>query len=351
MSRSRPLRVCLYGLGAIGSATARALLANPDMRITGVIDIDPRKTGRDLHSLLRMRGNSGIKVVADAADALSSSAHDVVIHSTGSRLKLIAAQLEEIVGAGFPCVTSCEEMAFPEAAAPGLARRLDRAARAKGVALLGAGVNPGFVMDALVLALSGATREVDHIIVERVLDPLSRRKVFQKKVGLGMTWKEANHLVSEASMGHIGLKESAHLIARGMGWNITNVVEDVRVLCADEAPKARSRRASHPDAPVTGLQQTLIAKSGRTERIRMEMLMQAGVEGAHDAIAINGHPGLNLWIQGGIPGDEATVSCLINAALHAVAPPRTGLLTVLDLPLRPSFRSNGASRPPAEVTA
>jgi 4-hydroxy-tetrahydrodipicolinate reductase len=243
-------------------------------------------------------------------------------------------------------------MAFPEAAAPGLAGRRGGGAPADNVALLGAGVNPGFVMDALVLALSGATREVDLITVERVLDPLSRRKVFQKKVGIGMTWKEANKLVSEASMGHIGLKESAHLIARGLGWNITSVEEDVRVLCADEAPKARSRRASHPDAPVTGLQQTLIAKSGRTERIRMEMLMQAGVEGAHDAITINGHPGLNLWIQGGIPGDEATVSCLINAARHAVAPPRTGLLTVLDLPLRPThFRSNGASRPSAEVTA
>ena len=153
-------------------------------------------------------------------------------------------------------------------------------------------------------------------------------------------------------MGHIGLRESAHLIARGMGWNITSVDEDVRVLCADEVPKARSRRASRPDAPVSGLRQTLVAKSGRTERIRMEMVMQAGVEGAHDAIAITGQPPLNLWIQGGIPGDEATVSCLINAARHAVSPPRTGLLTVLDLPLRPNhFRSTGSSRPPAAATA
>lgn len=346
------MRVCLYGLGSIGSATARALLADPDVRITGAIDVDPRKTGRDLHSLLRMRGSSGVEVTADPAATLASGSHDIVIHSTGSRLKQIVAQLEQILAAGFPCVTSCEEMAFPEAAAPSLARRLDRAARAKGVALLGAGVNPGFVMDALVLALSGATREVEHIAVERVLDPLSRRRVFQKKVGIGMTWKEANRLVSDGSMGHVGLRESAHLVARGMGWNITSVDEDVRVLCADEAPKARSRRASDPDAPVTGLRQTLIARSGRTERLKMEMLMQAGVEGAHDAITINGHPGLNLWIQGGIPGDEATVSCLINAARHAVAPPRAGLLTVLDLPLRPShFRSSGSSRSPADATA
>jgi len=347
VSRSRPLRVCLYGLGAIGSATARALLSNPEFRVTGAIDVDPRKAGRDLRSLLRMRGVSGVTVTDNAASALVHGKHDVVIHSTGSRLKQVVPQLEEILRAGFPCVTSCEEMAFPEAAAPALARRLDKAARAKRVALLGAGVNPGFVMDALVLALSGATRDVEHISVERVLDPLTRRRVFQRKVGIGMTWREANKLVSEKVMGHVGLKESAQLVARGMGWNITSVDEDVRVLCADEAPKARSRRASQPDAPVTGLRQTLVAKSGRTERIRMEMLMEAGVEGAHDAIAITGQPGVNLWIQGGIPGDEATVSCLINAARHAVEPPHPGLLTALDLPLRPNhFRSNGMPRSP-----
>ena len=333
MSPARPLDVCLYGLGAIGSAVARAVAADPGFRITGAIDVDPAKAGRDLSAILKVRGLDGIRVGADASGVLRQSRPDVVVHSTGSRLRQIAAQLEEIIGNGIPCVTSCEEMAFPEAADAACARRLDRLARDQGVALFGAGVNPGFVMDLLVVALSGATRDVRHIGVERVLDPKTRRGVFQEKVGLGMSRREATRRVAEGSMGHVGLRESALLVARGMGWDITDIDEKIRVLSGDDKPRARRRRS--PGDPVRGLEQVLVAREGKTERIRMEMVMSAGVSGPHDAITIKGKPDLNLWIQGGIPGDQATVACLVNGMRKIVSPPRTGLLTVLDLPPGP----------------
>jgi hypothetical protein len=345
MTRSRrPLRVCLYGLGAIGGATARALLGSPSVRIAGVIDTDPRKIGRDMFSLLRMKGTSGLKVSGDAERTLRTKRFDVVIHSTGSRLEQIAPQLEGIIEAGVPCVSSCEEMVFPDGADPAIARRLDRLARRNGVALLGAGVNPGFVMDLLVLALSGAVRDISHISVERVLDPLARRKAFRKKVGLGMNFKEASREVTAGRMGHVGLRQSALLVARGLGWDITQIDEDVRILCGDEAPMRRTRRPSRPDAPVRGLQQTLVARTGSRARVHMVMVMEAATEAPHDAIAISGEPDLRLWIQGGLPGDQATVSCLVNGMEHLLNPPRKGLLTLLELPLRTARGGNTARR-------
>ena len=50
-----PVRVCLYGLGAIGCAVARALLLTPGVEITGAIDTAPTKAGRDLRSFLRRK--------------------------------------------------------------------------------------------------------------------------------------------------------------------------------------------------------------------------------------------------------------------------------------------------------
>ena len=335
-----PVRVLLFGLGAIGSAVAREVIASPGYEIAGAVDADPAKAGRDVRSVLRLKGTSGVLVSDDPVRALGGQGRpaDVVIHCTGSFLRDVAPQIEAIIDAGLPCVSSCEEMALASAADPEIASGLDRRARARGVAVLGAGVNPGFVMDGLVLALSGATINVGHILVERVLDPLSRRRGFRRKVGLGMNYAQASREVDEKRMGHIGLKQSAMLIARGMGWEISGITEEVRVLCDDDVPSKRSRRPPKPDASVIGLQQTLVAAQGSRERIRMEMVMAAGVEGPHDAITIAGEPDLNLWIQGGIPGDQATVACLINGMTQVLAAPRPGLLTLLDLPLRP-FRA------------
>jgi 4-hydroxy-tetrahydrodipicolinate reductase len=336
------VRVCLYGLGAIGTAVARALLPTPGVEITGAIDTDPAKAGRDLRSFLRLKKAPDLAISDDPVRELARAAPDAVIHCTGSHLAQVAPQLETIASAGVPCVSSCEEMAFPDGAgddAKAAARSLDEVAHRNGVAVLGAGINPGFVMDALVLALSGATRDVTHILVERVLDPISRRRAFQKKVGIGLQYQDAVRQVAAGRLGHVGLRLSALLVARGMGWTVSGTTDDLRIVCAGDSPARRSRKAPRPDAEVIGLQQAVTVSDARGVRIRMEMVMVAGTEGTHDAITIAGEPDLHLWIQGGIPGDSATVSCLINGMSHVLTPPRAGLLTLLDLPLRPMSRT------------
>src|SRR5256885_17225311 len=56
-------------------------------------------------------------------------------------------------------VSTCEELSYPFRTHPELAAKLDAAAKEWGVALVGTGVNPGFVMDKLVVTLAaGDTR-------------------------------------------------------------------------------------------------------------------------------------------------------------------------------------------------
>jgi 4-hydroxy-tetrahydrodipicolinate reductase len=335
-----PLRVAVFGLGAIGGAVARALLQMDGVDVVCAIDSSPKKAGRNLHPAVRLRGQSRVTVSDNAAGALRDSGAHVVIHCTGSHLAEIAPQLRTIIDAGIPCVSSSEEMAYPAMTDPGLAASLDAHARQRGVAVIGAGINPGFIMDSLALALSGASRRISHISIERVLDPLSRRKAFQRKVGIGLGWRQACRQLELGRLGHVGLKHSAMLVARGLGWDACDLVEDVSILCAGDVPldeARRSRRAPDPGAEVIGMHQVLTGTVEGREVLRLEMLMAAGVEAPHDAIKIQGDPDVNLWVQGGVPGDSATVACLLNAIPQAVAPPRPGLLTMLDLPLRRSW--------------
>jgi 4-hydroxy-tetrahydrodipicolinate reductase len=50
----------------------------------------------------------------------------------------------------------------------------------------------------------------------------------------------------------------------------------------------------------------------------------------HDAVQIEGVPPLNVLIQGGVAGDQATVAALVNTAPRLLKAP-AGLLLMTDL--------------------
>jgi len=56
-------------------------------------------------------------------------------------------QLMACLAAESCVVSTCEELAYPFRKYPELAARLDAEAKTWGVALIGTGINPGFVMD------------------------------------------------------------------------------------------------------------------------------------------------------------------------------------------------------------
>ena len=87
-------------------------------------------------------------------------------------------------------VSTCEELSYPFRKHPQLAAKLDAEAKTWGVALVGTGVNPGFVMDKLVATLSAVAQSVESVRVTRVVDAAGRRQPLQKKVGAGMSVEE-----------------------------------------------------------------------------------------------------------------------------------------------------------------
>ena len=150
---------------------------------------------------------------------------------------------------------------------------------------------------------------------------------------MGLT-QDAYRAKAEAlgGMGHVGLGESAALLAWALGW------EEGRVSESSE-PVLAEREVQTPDGVVsvggvlgTRTRATLSVES--SERIALEVVLAAGVEVEEDRVQLEGDPPLTLIIPGGIPGDSATASLLISVARRIVAVP-PGLHTMLTLPVVP----------------
>ena len=330
--------VVQIGLGPIGQGIARRVLGMPAVRLVGAVDPAPDKAGRDVGTLIGA-GELGL-TVKPRFDAAEFAGATVALHSTGSHLDAVLDQLLELVGAGLSVISTCEELAWPWYHHASLAGTLDRAAREAGVTVLGTGVNPGFVMDLLPLVMTGVCTRVEHVYGRRVVDASRRREPLQRKIGSGLEADEFRRRVQEGRMGHVGLPESAAMIAAGLGWRPDRIDNRIEPLIADEP--IETEHLSVRPGQVQGLFQVVTAWEGDRERVRLELAMAlkppalpaapaAGGAGGFDQVRIAGEPPVELVVPGGIFGDTATVAAVTNAIPRIVeAPP--GLLSVKDLP-------------------
>jgi hypothetical protein len=321
------------GLGPVGLALARLTLERPALRLVGAVDPRPELSGRDLGELWG-GPRVGVAVSSNARILLGSRAADIVVHATGSYLADVEAQLKTALAAGAAVVSTCEELSYPFYRHPAIARRLDALARRRGVALLGAGVNPGFVMDKLAVTLLGACRAARSVSVRRIVDASKRREPLQRKIGAGITVAEFEARRRSGRIGHVGLPESAHMIADAMGVPRERTLKDTLepVIAQD---RIVTRFLEVEPGRVAGIAQIATIESAGVLRVRLEIRMYVGAEGSTDTIAIDGMPAFTAAIEGGIHGDEGTAAVIVNCAelLPALAP---GLRTMLDVPLRGS---------------
>ena len=323
-------RVALVGLGPIGIEVGKALAGRPNVELLGAADPAPDKAGRPISEVLGMPG-SGLSVDATARELYARSAPerggaDVVVLCTGSRLEGVAPQIEQAIEAGMHVVSTCEELSFPELKNSAIGRKLDERARARGVAVLGTGVNPGLVMDRLALSAAAACVRITRVKVTRVVDAAKRRGPLRAKVGAGLTREEFAAGVAARKLGHVGLSESAAMLAVGLGLPIDEITETIEpVVAARETDGV-------PAGRVLGLHQVALVQAGDEPRIILDLTMAVGVANPADTIEIEGDPPVHLTIAGGFHGDRATVGCVVNAIPFVVDAP-AGLHTVVTLPL------------------
>ena len=322
----QPISVAQFGIGPIGAEITRLLLSKPWVKLAGAVDIDPNKIGKDVGEVIGLGRTVGVIVTPEL-----EGKPDVVCHSTGSRLREVAGQLKMLLGRGCHVISTCEELAFPLDA--DVREELQHVARAANVALLGTGVNPGFVMDKLPLTLTAVCQDVKSLDIIRIQNASTRREPLQRKVGASMTVDEFRAAVAAGKIKHMGLRESLLMVGAGLGVEFDSVSDEViEPIVADREIVTQYLRVA--PGQVAGVHQTIYGK-GRID-VSLELRMYVGAEEvAADRVIVRGVPDLEMEIKGGVHGDRATAAMVVNA-IPRIVQARHGVLTMDDIAV--SFR-------------
>ena len=333
------IRVAHFGLGPIGAAVVKQVATRAGFKVVAGIDIDPAKVGRDLGDVVGLPRRLGLKVSTDAAKVLKSTKPDVVVLCTGSSVARVLPQIETILKFKAGIVTTTEELAYPGYTHIRQARQINAWAKKAKVAVLGTGVNPGFAMDALPIALTAVCERVDRVIVHRIQDARIRRLPFQQKIGAGLTTEQFQRKVEDGSVRHVGLTESIAMIADALGWTLDRIGDDIQPKLAGVT--VASEFLAVDPGYVCGIIQDGVGYRKGDAVIRLHMEAYLGAPETYDAVEIEGSPRLAMKLAGGIHGDVATASIVVNSIPH-VLKAAPGLHTMRDLPL-PSFFSGRLS--------
>jgi hypothetical protein len=319
---ARGLRVVVSGLGPIGQGVARLLLQTEGLQVVGATDTSPNIAGKDLGVVLGLPKKLRIKVSGDPAKLLRKTKADVAVLTTSSSMKDIKAQVALLVQRGLHVVTTCEELSFPAPRNAAAFRVLDRQAQRKKVSVLATGVNPGFAMDALALMLTAPCARVNRIAVTRVVDAGTRRLPLQRKVGAGLNLSQFRRALTEGSVRHVGLLESVHMIADGLGWKLQRVDETVEPAIAPRDLDTEYLRI--PAGAAAGIHQSARGYRDGELAISLDLQMYVGAESPRDHVLVDGDPPIDCTI--------ATAAITVNAIPKVMAA-RPGLVTMKDIPL------------------
>ena len=327
------IKVMHFGLGPIGAAIVKQVAARPGFKIVGAIDIDPAKVGRDVGDIVGLSRRIGVKVSGDADKAMKSAKPDVVVLCTSSSIKKVMPQVETILRYKKPIVSTTEELAYPGYTHIRQARRIHELAKKAKVGVLGTGVNPGFAMDALPIALTAACERVDRVIVNRIQDARIRRLPFQQKIGAGLTTEQFQKKVDDGSVRHVGLTESIAMIADALGWTLDRITDEIQPKLASVT--ISSEYLAVDPGYVAGIVQDGVGFRKGEPVIKLHMEAYLGSPETYDAVDIEGSPNISMRVAGGIHGDVATASIVVNSIPKVLAA-SPGLHTMRDLNL-PAF--------------
>jgi len=328
-----PTRVLLIGLGPIGAGVARQIIARRNFKLVAAVDIHPAKAGKNLGDVVDLEKKVRLKVTDDPVAAIRQAKPQVAVLCTSSSLKKTWPQIETVLKHKVPIVSTTEELSYPHLSNRALARKIDAAAKKAKVAVVGTGVNPGFAMDALPIALTAVCERVDAIRVERVQDARIRRLPFQQKIGSGLTVEEFGEGVRAGTVRHVGLAESVAMIADALGWKLDRVTDEIQPMIAKtpvESPVLRVEAGL-----VCGITQDGVGYRDGKPAIVLHMEAYLGAPETYDSVQIAGSPPLHVKAVGGFHGDIATTAITVNT-IPKVLQATPGLHTMRTLAL-PSY--------------
>jgi 2,4-diaminopentanoate dehydrogenase len=330
-----PIRILQWGLGAMGGGMARLILEKSGLKIVAAVDGRPDYVGKDLGEVLGIGKKLDVVVTNKPEDVLKKENVDIVLIATTSWTKEQMPDLRKIISAGINCISIAEEMSDPDAQSKELGQELDELAKKHGVSVLGTGVNPGFVLDLLVVALSGGCHSVERIEASRVNDLSPYGPTVMRTQGVGTTPEAFAAGVADGSIvGHVGFPESIHLISEALGLGVDRIVETREPIISNvyrETPHVKVEAGM-----VAGCRHIGTGYRGEQEVVKLIHPQQIHPhledQDTGDYINIYGKPEIHMAIKPEIAGGIATMGVTVNMIPHVVAA-SPGMKRMIDLPV------------------
>lgn len=325
------------GLGPLGQRVIADLAERRLGRVIAAVDPAPKCVGRDLADLVAGLPR-GVRVRGHLDEVSEWDRIRCAVVTTRSDLELCMDTFRALLARGAAIVSTCEELAWPWLRHPVLAQELHELAVRGGGRIVGTGINPGFLMDALPLYATSACNAVRALRIERIQDAAQRRLPFQEKVGVGLAPAEFERRVAAGTLRHVGLGESLHFLAHFLGWRIERWEESIAPVLAGRA--FASGLGPVPAGAARGVRQE--ARAWVEGRVALELVFQATVgEGEpRDRVVIEGEPAFELVIPGGVHGDTGTSALVLNV-IRSLLAAEPGLHTMASLPLQGCVSPNG----------
>ncbi len=166
------------------------------------------------------------------------------------------------------------------------------------------------------------------VYATRIVNGSLRRQQLQAKIGSGLSEEEFRARAANNAIGHVGLGESAALLADSLGWSWDNIEQSIEPVIADVDVTTDCFEVKQGQVRGQAQKLTLVAPQGRIE---LELIMALD-EPSMDAVRVEGEPPVNVLVEGGIHGDRATAGTVVNFVTPCVKA-EAGLRTVADVPL------------------
>lgn len=331
------VKVAIWGFGAMGSGVAKVLLAKKGVDIVGVCDIHPARVGKSIFEVLGVeKGDRADVVVNPKIEEVAFNKNcDICVIATDSFTKKAFPKIKYVLEQGINVVSTAEEMSYPKAQQPELARELDRIARENGVTVLGTGINPGLMMDLLAICLTGCMTDVETVTCRRVNSLSPFGPAVMEEQGVGVTVEAFEKGVQDGTLaGHVGFAESVGMIAEALGWNVEKFEQQMKPIVTTVDRKSPYGFAAAGD--VAGVNMT--GQGYVDGEVKIDMYhpqqIEPEMEGTHtgDYIILKGTPEVNMAINPEVDGGIGTIAMVVNMIPHVINA-RPGLKTMIDLPV------------------
>ncbi|HXW39125.1 MAG TPA: hypothetical protein VEJ44_05475 [Acidimicrobiales bacterium] len=333
-------RVVQWATGNIGARSLQAVIEHPDLELVGVYVFSDAKDGKDAGALCGLSA-TGITATRDVDEILALKPDCVLYMADRPDVDVLCRLLES----GANVVSTRSEFHRPANLDPETRTRIEGACVKGHSSLHSTGSSPGFITEALPMALLSLQRRLDHLTIEEFADMSSRNspELIFDLMGFGRDPAAFDPRGVEAH-GGASFAGSLGLVADALSLPLDDVVASGQVAVAREAVDIAAGRVEAGTIAAQRMEVTGMHAGRPLLTFRANWYLSSNIEPAWDLretgwhILLEGDAPLDVEIRFPVPPEQwAATSPGLTAhrpvnAVRFVCEAEPGIVTSVELP-------------------